>query len=187
MHVVERRLSGRTLLLAWGVIAVLAGTAMLVQPARTAALLLTIVALLWLVSGAFDLVVALQRHPSRDRLRLGRGVISVVAAVVVLLNLLIGGVLPETVQFWILIVAAAVNGASHLWAAVRQGGSRSGLTLGITQLAIAAALALSLQVTAALLFVVLGAELVVIGLVLLAVGWWLRSRGATGAAERGSR
>ena len=155
---------------------------MLVQPARTAALLLTIVALLWLVSGVFDLVVGLRSRPRRDLLRLARGVISVAAAVVVLLNSVFGGFLPTTVQFWILVVAAVVNGGSHLATSVTRHRSRTGLTLGITQLAIAAALALSITITVVSLFVVLGAELVVIGLILVAVGLWLRSRGRSPAA-----
>ncbi|MBO0689080.1 MAG: DUF308 domain-containing protein [Candidatus Dormibacteraeota bacterium] len=172
----ERRRAGWPLLLAWGVIAIVAGIVMLVQPARTAALLLTIVALLWLVSGVFDLVTGLRRQ-QQQKLRLARGAISVAAAIVVLLNSVFGGFLPSTVQFWILVVAAAVNGGSHLVTAVaRRGGSRAGLTLGITQLAIAAALALSMLVTVVSLFVVLGAELVVIGLILFAVALWLRSR-----------
>ena len=161
---------------------------MLVQPARTAALLLTIVALLWLVSGVFDLVVGLRRQPRRDWLRLARGGLSVAAAVVVLLNSVFGGFLPSTVQFWILVVAAVVNGGSHLATAIARHGSRTGLTLGITQLAIAAALALSIMITVVSLFVVLGGELVVIGLILLAVALWLRSRGgsaATGRSESG--
>lgn len=174
----ERRRAGWPLLLAWGVIAIVAGIVMLVQPARTAALLLTIVALLWLVSGVFDLVTGLRRQ-QQQKLRLARGAISVAAAIVVLLNSVFGGFLPSTVQFWILVVAAAVNGGSHLVTAVaRRGGSRAGLTLGITQLAIAAALALSMLVTVVSLFVVLGAELVVIGLILFAVALWLRSRRA---------
>ena len=180
----ERRHAGWPLLLAWGVIAIVAGIAMLVQPARTAALLLTIVALLWLVSGVFDLVVGRRRQVRSDWLRLGRGGISVAAAVVVLLNSVFGGFLPTTVQFWILGVAAVVNGGSHLATAIAGHGSRTGLTLGITQLAIAAALALSIVITVVSLFVVLGAELVVIGLILLAVTLWLRSRGASRASGR---
>ncbi|MDR0358139.1 MAG: DUF308 domain-containing protein [bacterium] len=174
----ERRLTGWPLLLVWGVIAIIAGLTMLVQPARTAVLLLTIVALLWLVSGVIDLVAGLRRHPRRDWLRVGRGVISVAAAVVVLLNSVFGGFLPTTVQFWILVVAAAVNGGSHLVTAIARHGSRTALTLGITQLAIAAVLALSILVTVVSLFVVIGAQLVVIGLILFAVGLWLRSRRA---------
>lgn len=174
----ERRLTGWPLLLVWGVIAIIAGLAMLVQPARTAVLLLTIVALLWLVSGVIDLVAALRRHPSRDWLRLGRGVISVAAAVVVLLNSVFGGFLPTTVQVWILVVAAAINGGSHLVTAIARHGSRTALTLGIAQLAIAAVLALSILVTVVSLFVVIGAQLVVIGLILFVVGLWLRSRRA---------
>lgn len=182
----ERRRAGWPLLLAWGVIAIVAGIVMLVQPARTAALLLTIVALLWLVSGVFDLVTGLRRQQQQQKLRLARGAISVAAAIVVLLNSVFGGFLPSTVQFWILVVAAAVNGGSHLVTAVaRRGGSRAGLTLGITQLAIAAALALSMLVTVVSLFVVLGAELVVIGLILFAVALWLRSRSRRAAAPRG--
>jgi hypothetical protein len=49
------------------------------------------------------------------------------------------------------------------------------------QLAIAAALALSVMITVVSLFVVLGGELVVIGLILLAVALWLRSRAASAA------
>ena len=176
----ERRHAGWPLLLAWGVIAIVAGIAMLVQPARTAALLLTIVALLWLVSGVLDLVSGLRRQP-QPALRLARGGISVAAAVVVLLNSVFGGFLPSTVQFWILVVAAVVNGGSHLATAIARHGSRTALTLGIMQLAIAAALALSLMITVVSLFVVLGGELVVIGLILLAVALWLRSRGRSAA------
>lgn len=174
----DRRLSGWPLLLVWGVIAIVAGLVMLVQPARTAALLLTIVALLWLVSGAIDLIAGLRRQPGRDWLRLGRGVTSVAAAVVVLLNSMFGGFLPTTVQVWILVVAAAINGGSHLVTAVARHGSRTALTLGIVQLAIAAVLALSILVTVVSLFVVIGAQLVVIGLILFAVGLWLRSHRA---------
>jgi uncharacterized membrane protein HdeD (DUF308 family) len=109
--------------LPWGGAAIVVGAFLLILPDKTAALLLTGMAIVWLIGGAFDLIAHLFRSQARKRLLRSRwqlvtGILSVVAALVILENRVVNAVLSERVQFIIVGIVALVTGVTRVVAAL---------------------------------------------------------------------
>ncbi len=109
--------------LPWSCAAIMVGAFLLALPDTTASVLLTGMAIIWLVGGVFDLIGYLFRSKTGKRIARGRwqlitGALSVVAGLVILENRFVNAVLPERAQFIIVGIVALITGATRVIAAL---------------------------------------------------------------------
>jgi uncharacterized membrane protein HdeD (DUF308 family) len=121
----------------WGVAAIVLGLFLFVRPGPTAVFLVRVMAIFWLVGGAFNLASAIMRRGRPGTLwRILGGALSIAGALVVLANPLFGTVLVIGLQFLVIAVSALVAGLVSLFEGLRAGPVWGLVALGLLQLGI---------------------------------------------------
>lgn len=129
---------GRWLTVLWGLVPLVVGVLLVTRPSPTALFLASVMALLWVGGGIIDIAsVMLRRTGRHGRWRLVGGVVAIVAGVIILLgDPFTGTALVVLVQFYLIALAAIVNGLINIVGRFQGLSGWGRLVLGIVQLAI---------------------------------------------------
>jgi uncharacterized membrane protein HdeD (DUF308 family) len=104
------------LFLIWGMAAVILGVLLFTRPIVSTIALVTVIALFWFVGGVVDIVSALVHRTSTWGWRLAGGILSVLVALYVLANPILGTLAAVSVLYLLIALAALVNGLIGLLA-----------------------------------------------------------------------
>ena len=107
--------------LGWGIAAIVIGVWLVARPIVSASALVTVIALFWFVGGVVDIVSALVHRSSIWGWRLAGGILSVLVALYIFANPILGALAAVSVLYLLIALAALVNGLIGLLA----GGERS--------------------------------------------------------------
>jgi len=104
----------------WGIAAVLMGALLLAKPGISALVLVSVVAVLWLVGGIFDVIGGIVHGDVPGRVwRIVGGVIGILAGLVVLANPIMGTIVTVTVLYYIVAFSAIFNGLVNMFVGQR--------------------------------------------------------------------
>jgi uncharacterized membrane protein HdeD (DUF308 family) len=121
----------------WGIGSLIVGLLLVVQPAITALFLVQVMALLWLIGGVVDLVgAALGRGDAYRGWRILSGIVAIFAGVVLLGNPFVGTLLVVLFQFYLIAIAAIINGVVNIVGRFQGVSGWGRFVLGIVQLAV---------------------------------------------------
>ena len=113
----EIRQAGRNwwLLLLWGVSMIILGLYLILQPGMTAVVLVQVMAVFWLVGGAFDVADAVLNKADPQRVwRIVGGLIGIIAGGIILINPLLGTFITVAFQYYLLAIGAIILGAINI-------------------------------------------------------------------------
>src|SRR4051794_23863521 len=95
------------LLLLWGVSMIVLGLYLIFQPGMTAVVLVQVMAVFWLVGGAFDVADAVLNKTDPQRVwRIVGGLIGIIAGGIILINPLLGTFIAIGFQYYLLAIGA---------------------------------------------------------------------------------
>jgi uncharacterized membrane protein HdeD (DUF308 family) len=117
----------------WGILSVILGLWLFMQPVVSSIVLLSMTAVFWIVGGCADIVYALLRRTDSWGWRLAAGIIGVLAGLLVLGHPLYGAVVAVTFLYVAIGVSALISG---LLGIVLQHHSLSRVILSLLQIAI---------------------------------------------------
>lgn len=100
--------------LARGILALLLGAVLLIQPFDTAPMLINFMGMFWLMSGILSVRWAFARKPVRG-LPLIAGVLGIVTGIVVLARFLLRGVVDENLVLYLLALVILLTGLVHIF------------------------------------------------------------------------
>ena len=128
---------GRAGLIVWGILMIVIGLFFLVRPAISALVCIEIMAIFFLISGAFEAVGALMNRDRHWGWRIAAGIIAVLAGAYVIANPIEGSLFTITFAFVFLAVSALIGGLVNLFNAFTTREGRWGsLILGVIQIII---------------------------------------------------
>ena len=127
--------------LLWGIAALITGILILAKPSISAVVLVSVVAVFWLVGGVFDLIGGIVHGDAPGRVwRIVGGVIGILAGLAVLMNPILGTLVALSVLYYYVAFSALINGVINLYVGIRvrtdAGASRSwgNFLLGLVQI-----------------------------------------------------
>jgi uncharacterized membrane protein HdeD (DUF308 family) len=103
----------------WGAASVVLGALILLEPIASAIVLLTIVAMFWLIGGIADIIGALGHRTGQWLWRVGGGVLSVIVALFVLAHPIVGTVAAVSVLYLLIATSALLTGVIGLFSGKR--------------------------------------------------------------------
>jgi uncharacterized membrane protein HdeD (DUF308 family) len=103
----------------WGAASVVLGALILLEPIASAIVLLTIVAIFWLIGGIADIIGALGHRTGQWAWRMGGGVLSVIVALFVLAHPIVGTVAAVSELYLLIAASALVTGVIGLFSGKR--------------------------------------------------------------------
>lgn len=159
----------RVLTLLWGVLLLVGGLYFIANPAISAELWITVLAIVWLVSGILDAFDAVVRRPAYWGWKLVGAIIGILAGLYILMNPLLGGFFVVFTAFIFLAISAIFDGVMSIFIGLRAfEGRRWGIIiLGILQLVIGVWLLLNPLVGMLSLIVLFGVLLIVGGVLVI--------------------
>lgn len=102
--------------LLWGISAVLMGALLLAKPGISALVLVSVLAVFWLVGGVFDLTGGIAHGDAPGRAwRIVGGVIGILAGLAVLANPILGTIFTLSVLYYFVAINAILNGLINLF------------------------------------------------------------------------
>ena len=165
-----------------GIVFVGLSSLMFLQSGSRAHTLVTLLGLMWLVSGVFAIVEVFFLHRRKRRtLSLVVGLISVGLGLAVLVDTVGNYLLQWQGSVIVIGLAAFVVGVIQIVAGQR--GARIQLLLGIVNVIVGAGLVFFRESWGSILVIVFGALLLVGGVVLIWYSFWLRKQGAPASAS----
>ena len=103
------------LLLLWGVSMIVLGLYLIFQPGMTAVILVQVMAVFWLVGGAFDVINGVLNKEDPQRVwRIIGGLVSIIAGGIILLNPLLGTFITLAFQYYLLAIGAIFIGVINI-------------------------------------------------------------------------
>jgi len=162
--------------LAFGIAAIVLGVLLLVRPAITAIILITVMGVFWLIEGVIDVILALVQRAPRWGWRLAGGIISALAGLFILAYPIEGTLVAVIVLFWVLVIGAIISGILDIIGGL-QAATRSWWTvlLGVLKIVLAVLLLENPLVGTLALVPALGILAIVDGIV--AIIWAFQFRG----------
>jgi uncharacterized membrane protein HdeD (DUF308 family) len=118
----------------WGITTAALGVLLLTQPIVSAIVLVTIVAVFWLIGGIVDVIAAVVTRPAAWGWHLAAGLLSIVAALYILGHPLLGTLAAVTMLYLVISLSAIINGLIRLFAGPEAGVER--VVLGGLQIAL---------------------------------------------------
>lgn len=119
-----------------GILLVFFGILMFIQPGTTLLSLLWFMGIYWIVDGIFSLIEGVRSHPEKSRIWLFiSGIVSILAAIFILGNPIVAGLVGGTVLAYLIGIATIVSGVMMIFAGRNKDGVRQwsmwGLIMGI--------------------------------------------------------
>lgn len=119
----------KTTIIVWGVLSIVMGIFLITHPARTALFMVEVMAIFWVIGGIMDVIRSIVQRSDMWGVRLLLAILSIVAGLYILSNLVLGAVFIVKFAFIFLAISAIMNGIFNiiggfrieggiLWAAV---------------------------------------------------------------------
>ena len=156
----------RTVLVLWGIVALVAGFFLLLRPGISALIWVEIMAIAWIIGGIFDFIGALAERGHYWGWRIVGSIIGILAGIYIVANPALGTVFTLTIAFIFIAIAALINGAFNIFAGFKNEGGTSwaSVIIGLLQIVVGIWFIMN-PVTGALLLVpVLGIFLILAGI-----------------------
>ena len=179
----------KTAIIVWGVLSVVVGFFLITHPAKTALFMVEVMALFWVIGGIMDVIRSIVQRSDMWGVRLMLAILSIIAGLYILSNLILGAIFIVQVAFIFLAISAIMNGIFNIIAGFRiEGGVLwAGVIVGTIQFLIGfwllgfrsdAADAVVPELGAVVLVPVLGAFMLAGGVMSIITSFWVNSPAA---------
>jgi uncharacterized membrane protein HdeD (DUF308 family) len=171
----------RTVLVLWGIIALVVGFFLLFRPGITALVCVEIMAIAWIIGGIFDFIGAIAERGHYWGWRIVGSIIGILAGIYIVAHPALGTVFTLTIAFIFIAIAALINGIFNIFAGFKNEGGTSwaSVIIGLLQIVVGIWFIMN-PVTGALLLVpVLGIFLILAGIFAIIATFFLGKSSAT--------